>query len=66
MDILFLPEESFLFLPEEQQSIMKNIPGNKKNSIFNMDIVVIGNFFCVCVLFYHTVAYFIAVILMHA
>ena len=21
------------FLPEEQQSIMKNIPGNKKNSI---------------------------------
>ena len=29
-------------------------------------IVVMCNFFCVCVLFYHTVAYFIAVILMHA
>ena len=29
----FLLKKSFLFLPEEQQSIMKNIPGNKKNSI---------------------------------
>ena len=30
---MLLTKKSFLFLPEEQQSIMKNTPGNKKNSM---------------------------------